>query len=481
MPPWPEEPEGGGATGDWIQRGQAYAEGVRLWRAQLRNAPESTKGVVDQLLRHLHDTGQLGVWDQLVYGAIKPEVQGSPDYERWQACTKLISPSALTLAQMQGVAILCAKDQDLTIAVKIIADIARDEAIGLECVIEGAFIAIHEFIEEYAENPCANNSSTWAHEVKLLGDITNFLVKFNQALDSSNAPKATHFQEACNSGLSRLEIVKCSDEFTQLLRSLRLEESRVQGLDSSQVNPSLSAFFEYKGVRMATNQDKATEYHIRESTSKLERLSMFVPEDAKVVIDCGAHAGLFSAMAANQANEAEIYLVEPDSDMHCYIAYNMPRKSHYVLYGCALGGAQGTGTFFKSLDSSQTSSLSREATDHFSEENGHKERTVEVNRLSDLLFLIEDRIDYLKIDIQGQEMAVINDLADTGMLDKVDILALESSFLDYNSIRCTEILKSSGGFSQALIVNSVYGGADILWHRSKADLSGLCSGIYKLT
>ena len=57
LPAWPEEPDGGGATGDWIQRGQAYAEGVRLWRAQLRNAPESTKGVVDQLLSHLQDTG----------------------------------------------------------------------------------------------------------------------------------------------------------------------------------------------------------------------------------------------------------------------------------------------------------------------------------------------------------------------------------------------------------------------------------------
>ena len=57
LPAWPEEPEEGGATGDWIQLGQAYAEGVRLWRAQLRNAPESTKGVVDQLLSHLQDTG----------------------------------------------------------------------------------------------------------------------------------------------------------------------------------------------------------------------------------------------------------------------------------------------------------------------------------------------------------------------------------------------------------------------------------------
>jgi hypothetical protein len=116
LPAWPEEPESGGATGDWIQRGRAYAEGMRLWRAQLRNAPESTKGVVDHLLRHLHDTGQLGVWDQLVYAAIKPEVQGSPDYERWQACTKLIRSSALTPSKLLGIALEMAREQRLAAA-----------------------------------------------------------------------------------------------------------------------------------------------------------------------------------------------------------------------------------------------------------------------------------------------------------------------------------------------------------------------------
>ncbi len=119
LPAWPEEPEGGGATDDWIQRGQAYAEGVRLWRAQLRNAPESTKGVVDQLLRHLQDTGQVGVWDQLVYGAIKPEVQGSADYERWQACTKLIRSSALTPAQLLGMALEMAREHQLETAIEV--------------------------------------------------------------------------------------------------------------------------------------------------------------------------------------------------------------------------------------------------------------------------------------------------------------------------------------------------------------------------
>ncbi|MDA7685388.1 hypothetical protein N8608_02360 [bacterium] len=116
LPAWPEEPEGESATEDWIQRGKAYAEGLRLWRAHLRNAPESTKGVLDQLMRHLQDTSALGVWDQLVYGAIKSEVQGSPDFERWQACTKLIRSSALTPAQLLGIALELAREQRLAAA-----------------------------------------------------------------------------------------------------------------------------------------------------------------------------------------------------------------------------------------------------------------------------------------------------------------------------------------------------------------------------
>ena len=117
LPAWPEEPDGESATEDWIQRGKSYAEGVRLWRAQLRNASENTKGVVDQLVRHLQDTGVLGVWDQLVYGAIKPEVQGSPEYVRWQECTKLIRSPSLTSAQLLGITLEMAREQRLTAAI----------------------------------------------------------------------------------------------------------------------------------------------------------------------------------------------------------------------------------------------------------------------------------------------------------------------------------------------------------------------------
>jgi len=114
LPAWPDEPEGPESDGDWIQRGLSYAEGIRLWRAQLRNASLSTKAVVEQLICHLQKQGQLGVWDQLVYAAIKPEVQGAKDFERWQACTKLIRSSALTAAQLLGASLEMMREQRLT-------------------------------------------------------------------------------------------------------------------------------------------------------------------------------------------------------------------------------------------------------------------------------------------------------------------------------------------------------------------------------
>lgn len=117
MPSWPDEAEEGGIADAWVQRGQVYAEGIRLLRAQLRNAPENTKEIVDRLLRNLNDTEQMGPWDQLVHCAILPELQGSPDYAHWQKCSNLIRSSMLTPAQLLGIALEMAREQQLGIAI----------------------------------------------------------------------------------------------------------------------------------------------------------------------------------------------------------------------------------------------------------------------------------------------------------------------------------------------------------------------------
>lgn len=126
LPACPEEPEGGGTTGDWIQRGHAYAAGLRLWRAQLRNAPETTKGELDQMVRHLHDTSEVETWEKLVYSVISPEGCDSTNLEYWQSLGKLIQSSALTVAQLLGIALEMAREQQLEAAMGAIRRIFNE-------------------------------------------------------------------------------------------------------------------------------------------------------------------------------------------------------------------------------------------------------------------------------------------------------------------------------------------------------------------
>ena len=215
------------------------------------------------------------------------------------------------------------------------------------------------------------------------------------------------------------------------------------------------------------NIDKSTDYHIRESSEKLRRLALFTPKSAKLIIDCGAHIGMFSALAAGQSNNPKVILFEPDHELHYLITQNIQHCSNAHLYGCAVGGAHGEAPFFKSKQSSQTSSLSEKATKLFSKIDGIEARSVVVNKLSDF---IDPNIvvDYLKIDVQGTELSIVEDLINHDILKNVNILALESSFLDIKSIDCVDKIKSQGLFKSAYLVNTVYGGGDIVFSKLQA-------------
>lgn len=136
LPAWPEEPEGGGATGDWIQRGQAYAEGVRLWRAQLRNAPESTKGVVNQLLQHQGNSDQLIPWDRWLNAAIHQEVEQVVTLDRWKPCIGLLRDAPLSRAQVLGGLLALADAQQLGGAVIGALRLLKDEQIATKEALE---------------------------------------------------------------------------------------------------------------------------------------------------------------------------------------------------------------------------------------------------------------------------------------------------------------------------------------------------------
>ena len=105
LPAWPEEPEEGGATGDWIQRGQAYAEGVRLWRAQLRNAAAIEGSGGERLISTVQNIGRQSAWDRSVIRYLLSGLQGNSAYQRVLAAAALVAAADRTTAQRLGAAL----------------------------------------------------------------------------------------------------------------------------------------------------------------------------------------------------------------------------------------------------------------------------------------------------------------------------------------------------------------------------------------
>ena len=109
LPAWPEEPEGGGATDDWIQRGQAYGERLRLWRAQLRNAAAIEGSGGQRLISTVQNLGRQSAWDQSVIRYLLSGLQGNSVYQHVLAAAALVAAADRTPAQRLGAALELAR------------------------------------------------------------------------------------------------------------------------------------------------------------------------------------------------------------------------------------------------------------------------------------------------------------------------------------------------------------------------------------
>lgn len=259
LPAWPEEPEGDSTSGDWIQRGQTYAEGLRLWRAQLRNVPESTKGVVDQLLRHLHDTGQLRVWDQVVYGAIKPEIQGLPDQNCWRECTKLIRSSSLTPAQLMGIAIDQAERGHFEATRQGFNELSKSDTLDEAAAKDVCLNTLYRATKNLPRGEDADDKEM----PHLIGKHISTIKLIHEFIDLQTRGKSIH----CNDLAERLfhsttnpTIIVCGmrhSASTALFNAIRLGFERA----GKQLSANYSEYFEISNMKCVTGLAHLTKIH----------------------------------------------------------------------------------------------------------------------------------------------------------------------------------------------------------------------------
>lgn len=211
---WPEEPEGED-PGDWIKRGQAYADGMRLRRAQLRIASsiESTAG--KQLVGILRALGRQSGWEQSVVRYLLCELQDASDYQRVQAAAKLVAASNRTAAQQLGAALEVAKAGFLVCGLDAIKQLVEAPEVNAQecldlCALLVAQLPLAEGSQEIGPN---GESEMWLQNVALHLQATSTL---------SSAASVAYGEQARAALISQLDTL------------LTLSEKRHQAPDSDE-------------------------------------------------------------------------------------------------------------------------------------------------------------------------------------------------------------------------------------------------------
>lgn len=153
-----------------------------------------------------------------------------------------------------------------------------------------------------------------------------------------------------------------------------------------------------------------------------------------IIIDCGANIGDFTSVVARSGSR--VVSVEPHGECFSILRKRFATNKNITLKRGALSDHTGKTRLYlhKILDGvsgSQASSL------EIKKDNldPSKYEEVETFKLSDIVFSLNKQVDLIKIDIEGHEDVVLNDLIDTGAIDRVRYVLVERHDQKYDFLK----------------------------------------------
>jgi FkbM family methyltransferase len=153
-------------------------------------------------------------------------------------------------------------------------------------------------------------------------------------------------------------------------------------------------------------------------------------DDVQVIFDVGANCGATSVHLARHYPDARIHAFEPGSEAWSHLERNAARFPNVEIHRLGLHSADGEATLYLHEGDSITASLTR------AEENLAGRETVELRAAGPWAADHGiDRIDILKVDVEGAETEVIESLAH--LLPTVKVL-----YLEYDSREALEKLSA---------------------------------------
>ena len=141
-----------------------------------------------------------------------------------------------------------------------------------------------------------------------------------------------------------------------------------------------------------------------------------------VVVDVGAHAGVFSVWAAQKAYQGRVYAYEPDPENYRYLENNkrLNKLDNLFIHNLAVGRQKGELNLYLSSYNTGGHSLYRVPGDEKA-----KSLIVRVVDLAEIFSSNKlEKINFLKIDAEGAEYEIILN-APTDLLHRIDRIVLE--------------------------------------------------------
>lgn len=142
------------------------------------------------------------------------------------------------------------------------------------------------------------------------------------------------------------------------------------------------------------------------------------PSPAPFIIDCGSNIGMATLFFKILYPGARVMAFEPGPDSFEMLQRNVTANHlpGVELHQAAVGDAEGSIDFFRATAPGSVTSSTRV------QRTGGVKTTVKQVRLSSL---IDRDVDFLKMDIEGGEWAVMNDLVASGTLRRIQQMAIE--------------------------------------------------------
>lgn len=138
------------------------------------------------------------------------------------------------------------------------------------------------------------------------------------------------------------------------------------------------------------------------------------------IVDCGSNIGTSIAFFKRMYPKARVIGFEPHPKLFPVLRGNMDRNgmADVELHNCALGKENGTTSFFVNANPGYLRSSIR------SDRGGEIQITCKLERLSDHLRAL-DVVDLVKIDVEGAEHFIVDDLVTSGLIAKPRHYVLE--------------------------------------------------------